>query len=422
MNLSPTPIDPHPAPTASPTARRSTIGPRAEDSWRRWRSAWHVGYLLQLWGALVLSVASDPPLAIYGAVAALSCWYVIAWPRAEAQRARPWRYELVLWTTATGTFALSYFAGYFVGPTAFMIGPFLAWLPVRRAIGSVAVLGLAIGVRMIAALGWEGLLVGVGAAAISIVLGLFVHAIVKQSEARRALIDELDATRGQLAESERQRGAEAERSHLAREVHDTVVQDLISVLRLIESARRTMARSTSEADGYLELGEGAARDGLAEARRLVGATRSSPLAESNLTSAIERACQRFTAETGVPASLTVAAPLGGLPPDVEVALLRVAQEALANVRKHAAARSVAVTLTRIDRQVALDISDDGVGFAADAADPRAAAGFGLVSLRERIAALGGTVVIDSIVGAGTTVTAQLTTEPGAPPEPGERAS
>ena len=90
-----------------------------------------------------------------------------------------------------------------------------------------------------------------------------------------------------------------------------------------------------------------------------------------------------------------------MPPDLEVALLRTAQEALTNVAKHARASRVGVTLSYMDAQVTLDVRDDGVGFAS------VNGGFGLLGIRERLAAFHGTLEIESDPGAGTAICATL---------------
>lgn len=368
----------------------------------RW--GWHAAFVAQLGVALLPALSHDPPVVFLVASGALVAWCIVAWPRRtprDAARAA-WRPALILWSTAIGAIALSYFDGYVLAPATFLIGPLFAWLPVRRAIGSVIVLGSLVGARLTVDLGWQALLIGAGTAGVAIGLALFIERISTQSELRRVAIAQLDAGRADIVALERQRGALGERQRIAREVHDTVVQDLISVLRLVESARQTLARSSAAADHYLVLGEHAARDGLAEARRLVHASHP----PTDLAQALQRCCARFAAESGITPRVDLAA-LDELPTEVAVALLRVAQEALANIGKHAKASSVAITLTRIDTWVVLDVDDDGVGLCPAAIGGAGARGFGLAGLRQRIEELGGVFTVDSVPGEGTVVTAQL---------------
>ena len=95
-----------------------------------------------------------------------------------------------------------------------------------------------------------------------------------------------------------------------------------------------------------------------------------------------------------------------LHPDVETALLRAAEEALANVAKHARATRVTLTLSWLDDVVSLDVDDDGVGFTG-VPRPREQGGFGLAGLRERLTAVGGHLEVESAPGEGTTVVAQV---------------
>ncbi|HET6192339.1 MAG TPA: ATP-binding protein [Trebonia sp.] len=107
-----------------------------------------------------------------------------------------------------------------------------------------------------------------------------------------------------------------------------------------------------------------------------------------------------------------------LPPEAESALLRTAQEALANVAKHAAATRVGVTLSYMDDEVVLDVRDDGRGFQPERAPgtPEPSAGFGLVAMRQRIEGARGTLDIEAEPGQGTAISARV---PAAPPAPDE---
>ena len=112
---------------------------------------------------------------------------------------------------------------------------------------------------------------------------------------------------------------------------------------------------------------------------------------------------RWSAQTGVPVRVATPPAVGVARPEVEVALLRVVQEALTNVARHAGARSVVVELGYPGAQVRLAVRDDGAGF-----DPSAVpAGFGLEGMRERLAALGGELTVSSAPSAGTTVRARV---------------
>ncbi|HKF18641.1 MAG TPA: sensor histidine kinase [Candidatus Dormibacteraeota bacterium] len=136
--------------------------------------------------------------------------------------------------------------------------------------------------------------------------------------------------------------------------------------------------------------------------------RPEALERGTLGEALARLTAQLGEQTGVAAHAVVTGEAGALPPQVEVTLLRVAQEALANVRRHARAREVTVTLSYMEDEVALDVQDDGQGFAPVmyvGAGP--GGGLGLTTMRERVEALGGTLTVESAPGEGSTVVAQL---------------
>ncbi|MGH3114048.1 MAG: sensor histidine kinase, partial [Gaiellaceae bacterium] len=235
-------------------------------------------------------------------------------------------------------------------------------------------------------------------------------AIHEQSEERRRLISELEATRGELAESERRAGAFAERQRLAREIHDTLAQGFASIVTLYEAARADLAKRPQVALGRLEEIGRTARSSLSEARRVVWALRPEALEEGTLADALEQLVRDFRSETGLDATSTVTGNRRELEPAAEATLLRVAQEALANVRQHARASRVALTLSYLEDALLLDVRDDGIGIQRALADQdrdgRQAGGFGLTGMRERVEQRGGTLTIES-QGTGTAIVAAL---------------
>ncbi len=114
---------------------------------------------------------------------------------------------------------------------------------------------------------------------------------------------------------------------------------------------------------------------------------------------------RWSALNGIPAQVTTTGTVRRIEPEAEFALLRAAQEALANVARHAHATRVGVTISYMENEVALDVRDDGIGFDPALLDH----GFGLVAMRQRIAALSGTLQVESEPGGGTAVSACLPT-------------
>ena len=236
-------------------------------------------------------------------------------------------------------------------------------------------------------------------------------ALYRESSTRQRLIDDLVRTRDQLADTQRAAGRLAERQRLAREIHDTLAQGLSSIVLLARSAESALppgAGSGTARERIREMGATAA-DNLAEARRFVAALTPPPLQDATLPEAL----RRVAAALGpVPrAEFRLDGEAYPLPVEAEVALLRLTQEALANVQRHADARQATVTLCYLDDQVTLDVYDDGRGFAPDAAatagPDSGRARFGLHGMRERIAELGGTLTIESAPGEGTAVAAAL---------------
>jgi len=229
----------------------------------------------------------------------------------------------------------------------------------------------------------------------SLALGLWITRIAELSNERKRLIDELTAAQDKLAGLSRETGVASERERLAREIHDTIAQDLTGLVMLAQRARRELGDS-----GTLELLEDSARTALAETRALVASSAPVGLA-SGITEALQRLAERFSRETGV----TVGVEVGDLPPlerDAEVVLLRVAQEGLANIRKHAGAESAVIELTLVDGSPTLTVRDDGAGF-----NPAGTGGgFGLGGMRDRLALVGGALDVASSP-RGTTLTATL---------------
>ncbi|MGW4379106.1 sensor histidine kinase [Kitasatospora sp. NPDC004531] len=236
----------------------------------------------------------------------------------------------------------------------------------------------------------------------SVLLGLAVVRIVEHSDERaRRLGAELAAAQARLMEAHRLQGATEERERLAREIHDTLAQGFASIVVLAEAARAALRTDPGLSAQQLRSIESTARENLAEARVLVGAAPSGGLATGSIAATLRRTLDRFAEDTG----LTV---LAELPEDVacdqpaRIALLRCTQESLANVRKHAAASTVAVVLAPHAHGIELELTDDGRGFVVEDAH-----GFGLDGMRRRLAELGGELTVTSSPGDGTRVLAVI---------------
>ena len=279
----------------------------------------------------------------------------------------------------------------------------------RRAI--IANVALAVGVAF-------GLYVGIGpslaslavAATVeglslvfSLALGLWITSISVKSAERKLLIDQLESAQEQLTALSRDAGAATERERLAREIHDTIAQDLTGlVLTAQRGLRELRAGNTGAAEKQLGVLEENARNALTETRALVASGAAVGVDGGGLATALRRLAERFERETGIRVTVS-AGEATALDRASEVILLRCAQEALANVRKHSTARAATVTLEVRDGQVDLSIIDDGSGF-----DPtRPSSGFGLTGLRDRLASARGTLAVNASPGGGTRLVATL---------------
>jgi signal transduction histidine kinase len=169
---------------------------------------------------------------------------------------------------------------------------------------------------------------------------------------------------------------------------------------------------------HFDAATGLARESLSEARRSVEALRPESLETARLSDALADVAGRWSALHGIPVQVTTTGTARPMPPEAEFALLRTAQEALANVAKHAAASRVGVTLSYMEHDVALDVRDDGRGF--DLRPVKVCAhdgGFGLVAMRQRIESLAGRLQVESEPGTGTGISACLPLAAGAEARP-----
>ncbi|KRE40462.1 sensor histidine kinase [Knoellia sp. Soil729] len=239
---------------------------------------------------------------------------------------------------------------------------------------------------------------------LSAALGMFIHRIIGEAEQRAIVIDELRSTRAELAAVERAQGIEDERSRLSREIHDTLAQGFTSVIALSRAATSALDREdVATTRERLAMIEATAVDNLAEARIIVAELTPGHLQTRTLVEALDRLADTMTRETGIHVSSCVTgqpAPLGA---NAEVVVLRGAQEALSNVRRHSGARVAEVALRYEPTRVALEVSDDGSGF-----DPTTVhRGFGLDGLRSRATELGGDVTVVPGQPRGTRLVMEL---------------
>jgi len=273
-----------------------------------------------------------------------------------------------------------------------------------------------------------------------VLVGAFTLLGVKteeQNQARKGMIAELAGAnqrleeviaenaglQAQLLAQAREAGAGDERQRMAREIHDTLAQGLTGIITQLEAAKQT--GHDAEHERRIDNATRLARDSLAEARRSVQALRPQALENSKLPEALASEVARWSATSGVAGEVETTGDARPLHPEVEVTLLRVAQEALANVAKHARASRAGVTLSYMEDVVTVDVRDDGTGFTAPqpTANGRSATdgGFGLIAMRQRVTRLAGQLEIESEPGAGTAVSASLPAIPLTPPRERSRS-
>ena len=225
----------------------------------------------------------------------------------------------------------------------------------------------------------------------------------------------------QLLAQAREAGVLDERQRMAREIHDTLAQGLTGIITQLQAAEQA-SQDPPERRRHFDAAVTLARESLTEARRSVHALRPEALEQARLGEALTGVARRWTERSGVPAQVTVTGTARPLSPEAESALLRVAQEALANVARHAAATRAGVTLSYMDDEVVLDVRDDGRGFQSQP-QSGASGGFGLVAMRQRTEGLSGTLDVESEPGQGTAISARVPAGPHladvGPPAPGE---
>jgi signal transduction histidine kinase len=228
---------------------------------------------------------------------------------------------------------------------------------------------------------------------------------------RQRLVEELRGTRDVLAQEQRRAGVLEERTRIARDLHDTLAQELSGSVMLLQAAERSWEERPDVARVRVRMAADNLSAGLAETRRMITDLIPSAVAEAGLAGALHLLCAR--AQQDEIAERVQFCSAGSHGPDigeqVTTTLFRVAQSALANVREHAHATNVTVTLHHHPDHVELEVCDDGVGFdhAHLGGVFRSSRGLGLPSAQARLREYGGDLDVDSAPGRGTRIRATL---------------
>jgi len=386
---------------------------------------WDAYTLIVLAGTIALTfampAASDHPVAASVLLAGILPLYLAVGHRAARTGAddTPLAYgylagALALFAAASLVTGTAWYAGFALVPHCFQL------LSLRRACTAAMVVNMVPPAALLRYRHESSVImimaaIGVLGTVCAVFLGSWIDRVITQSRERARLIERLRSSQAEVARLSHAAGAAAERERLTTEIHDTLAQGFLTILTLLQAAERRMPPD-DPLRAAVEPAIRTARDNLAEARALIAARPPVALDAAPVAEALRRLTATFGEETGVEATYGIDGEPRPLSPAADVVLLRAAQEALANVRRHARARTVAVRLAFDETAARLTVADDGVGFdPGNAARPDLGTGehFGLLGLHRRAGTLGGTVTVRSAPGEGTTLTVELPDEPAA---------
>ena len=201
-----------------------------------------------------------------------------------------------------------------------------------------------------------------------------------------------------------------ERNRIAREIHDTLAQGFTGVVVQLEALEQALEESPAEVSGHLSRAKSLARESLNEARRSVRALVPGALEQRSLDAVLKDEILRFSTSGPEKASFRLSGKKRELPSNIQAALLRICQESLANVRRHARATAVTVELSFNHKAAWLSVEDDGVGIDMDAVKATdGVGGFGLIAMEQRARLLKGSLRVTTEEGNGTLVEARIPT-------------
>lgn len=234
-----------------------------------------------------------------------------------------------------------------------------------------------------------------------LVVGYFINALVGQLRAQQGSLEQANAQLVHYASTLEHLTISRERNRMARELHDTLAHTLSALSVQLETVKAYWSVDQNAARAMLDKSLDATRSGLQETRRALKSLRASPLDDLGLGLALQRMAESAASRANFGLDLAIPDELPSLSPDVEQAIYRVAQEAVANAVYHANACNLQLHLGFNGRDVTLLVRDDGMGFEVGPDDN--ADHFGLPGMRERAQLVGGQLQIDSQPGQGTTV-------------------
>ena len=398
-----------------------------QQTWQSWRLFWYGIFYVSLLIATGLALTTAPHSRqelsmIVGCALLLGIWYLACLRIPfSAFRRHPWRtlgYMSLGWALWLASIALDpdyFFVLFGLYPQAFVFLPF-PW----SLLGGVTLLLLSLWKQLpnLGNGGEAGFLLTLGSGIAGIGMMLFLGATFSHTHKQAQLIEQLQAARRELAQAERLAGVMQERQRLAAEIHDTVAQGFASIVMYVESVNMSPFAGDESIRPVLKRIDRIARENLAEIRTLLWALQPEAFERTSLPDFLAALATRWSEEHEIVVQMITTGKVLALRPEIEVTLLRAAQEALANVWKHAQASSVVLTLSYMDDTVALDVQDDGKGFASrcllTTSRAQSTGGFGLLALRERVEQQGGTLAVEGEPDEGTTVALTLPAIPAGP--------
>jgi signal transduction histidine kinase len=385
-------------------APRTQAAPR-KDAWATGPVRWDA-YYAAVFGAvlIIVWVTSGPPARwiATAAILAMLPWYVLVgrpvWTRGADSRGRAAVYIaglFLLFAAAQSQDPSAWYLAFALCPQFFYVISPRPAMWAASGINGLAWLLLVYRERSLAAAAIS-LATAAAGTGFAVAYGGWITRIIDQSRERAEIIEQLEATRGELAAANHEAGI------LAEDIHDTIAQGFSSVIMLIQAAEAELGSSPDEARRHLRLAADTARENLADARAVVAALAPAQLDGGKLDDALRRLAGQ-AAGLGAATAVDVSGSPRPLDMAAEVMLLRVSQEALANIRKHSGARQARMRLSYGSASVCLEISDDGKGFDPDTAN----GGYGLRGMRARVSEAGGRLVVRSAPGEGTSVSVEV---------------
>jgi len=379
------------------------------EAWEQWDWVWHFSAYSFLILHIIIVYNSDPGIINFSffliLCALLGLWYI---PFVNTSTLRIWEnparaalYLIPGWAIWAGLISLT-------ADSLLLIGIFFPLVfsrfPIRWAIGITIFQTLGLYFLYIMLHPTEHwfliLIIILGLLTISTIMGAFISSIIKQSTNRQRLIDDLTQSRANLMRVEREAGQLTERQRLARDIHDTLAQHFTSIIMHLAAAKHNNFETTQV---QVQQAEEAARDGLAEIRRIVWDMQPEQIEKASLIEAVEELAARWSAENSVQVKMKVTGTPRSFTASAETALLRISQEAMHNINKYAQANNVNITFSFMDDIFVMDIADDGLGFEPS----KIKNGFGMQTMWDRAEELGGTLTIESERGTGTAIAVSI---------------